>query len=406
MKLHCHRLVLNACLVLGFALLVTIGANPAKAKPIHVLSNAKAIDMGGAVGCAVLTQGTVSCWSTGWSKRGWDDRLVQIPGIHDAVDITVSDNYACAVLSGGGVRCWGDNRFGQLGNGSVTSIEQLSLDDKYLIFPGLSGKPPVPVAVQGISNAKSVVAKREGGRSHTCAVLADGGVKCWGLNDAGQLGNGGRNNTPIPAPVSVRGISSAVKVTTGDSSCVLLSGGEVKCWGHRDGSVIDVEPVNVKNINNAVMLNTYMLRTCAVLRSGQIRCWGRNLNLMLGVDSPYSSPFAPPPSAAIELPGIKNAVAIGMGRDANCAVLENGKIQCWGFNNGSVLGEDGIGLGNIIIKPEQPISIGNIENARMITVSANSSCALLDGGEVRCWGFGYDIGFKDEVLLKRKFNPK
>lgn len=102
------------------------------------------------------------------------------------------------------------NNSGQLGNGTLAN----------------SG---TPVAVSGISNAVSVSA----GYYHSCAVLANGAVQCWGSSDYGRLGNGAvySISTPLSTPVSVIGISNAVSVSAGSHSCALLNSGDMLCWG-------------------------------------------------------------------------------------------------------------------------------------------------------------------------------
>ena len=77
-----------------------------------------------------------------------------------------------------------------------------------------------PVKVSGISTAKAISA----GGSHTCALLAGGTVKCWGLNSNGQLGDG--TTIQSATPVKVLGISTATTISAGGShTCALLSGG-------------------------------------------------------------------------------------------------------------------------------------------------------------------------------------
>lgn len=126
------------------------------------------------------------------------------------------------------------------------------------------------------------------GETHTCAVLSDGIIKCWGNNDSGQLGNG--TNTDSNVSVVVSGINNAVSVSAGfEHTCAVLSDGSIRCWGsnkwgklgngtHNDSNM----PVVVNDINNAENVSTGKYHTCAILSDRSIRCWGRNLHGQLG----------------------------------------------------------------------------------------------------------------------------
>jgi alpha-tubulin suppressor-like RCC1 family protein len=108
---------------------------------------------------------------------------VAVAGIAGAVDLSAAGDHACVVLSNGHVACWGENENGQLGDGSQTGSGSLA-----------------PVEADGIVTAVEVVV----GSGHSCALLTDGQLVCWGDNLAGQLGRGGA--TSYPRPVVVRGL--------------------------------------------------------------------------------------------------------------------------------------------------------------------------------------------------------
>src|SRR5207247_1120159 len=143
---------------------------------------------------------------------------VPVTGITTATAVTAGGFHTCALLPNGTVQCWGQNDQGQLGNGTTDPAP-----------PTVAPRNATPVAVSGINNAIAVSA----GGWHTCALLQDGTVRCWGQNDFGQLGNGSPRDTisnPPTAPIT--GITTAIATTSGaEHSCALLAGGTVQCWG-------------------------------------------------------------------------------------------------------------------------------------------------------------------------------
>ncbi|WP_420589030.1 RCC1 domain-containing protein [Bacterioplanoides sp.] len=124
--------------------------------------------------------------------------------------LSAGHGHNCAVLDDQSVVCWGRNFEGQLGNGTS----------------GGNAHSDLPVAVIGTNDALSVSSDY----FHSCAVLANNSIKCWGANHNGQLGNDTKTNTNIP--VAVSGINNARSVSAGFShSCALLESNNVVCWG-------------------------------------------------------------------------------------------------------------------------------------------------------------------------------
>ena len=177
--------------------------------------------------------------------------------------IATGDEHTCALTDGGAVTCWGSNREGQLGNGTTTD----------------SG---TPVDVIGLASGITAISAGDG---HMCALTDQGGVKCWGRNHDGQLGNG--TTVDSSTPVDVLGLASGViAVSAGVAhNCVLLSGGSSECWGFNgfgalgDGTEHDsATPVKVTGLPYAVTaISAGGTHTCALTRGGDVWCWGSDI---------------------------------------------------------------------------------------------------------------------------------
>jgi alpha-tubulin suppressor-like RCC1 family protein len=289
---------------------------------------------GGFHSCAVRRDGTVQCWGMNDYGQLGDGSTADstwpasVAGITTATAVAAGYMHSCALLQNGTVQCWGDNTYGQLGDGTP-------------IAPGTPRGGPstahssVPVTVVGISAAVAVTAS-DG--YHSCAVLQDGTVRCWGDNVSGQLGDGTRTGTSTP--VTVSGISTAVTVSSGDfHTCALLLGGAVSCWGLNwtgqlgDGTSNDSDtPVPVSGISTAVAVSAGVIHTCAVLQDGTARCWGYNSNGQIGNGTLVDA------HAPAMVSGITSATSITAGNNDSCAVLRGGLVRCWGMNSYGELG--------------------------------------------------------------------
>ncbi len=208
------------------------------------------------------------------SAQGASLLPTEVPAIWTA--LAGGNSHTCALTTAGGVKCWGGNPEGQLGNGTISM--------------GSSS----PVDVTGLTSG--VIAVAAGGM-HSCAVTSAGAVKCWGSNDSGQLGNG--TTTSSATPVDVQGLTSGVVAVAAGTShtCALTNAGGVKCWGYNsDGQLgngtttFSPTPVNVIGLASGVSaVAGGGAHTCALTTSGGVKCWGFNGWGQLGNNTTTSS---------------------------------------------------------------------------------------------------------------------
>jgi alpha-tubulin suppressor-like RCC1 family protein len=180
--------------------------------------------------CAILGNRDVECWgndqygSLGDGSAAESATPVKVSGLSDVVDLSATYFNYCAALGGGGVRCWGLGESGYLGTGSTAATQS-----------------SVPVPAKSLSNVASLY----GGGMGTCAVLHTGSTKCWGDNSFGEAGIGS-SATPVYAPTSVKGLTNAVSLASaGASWCAVLRGGGVKCWGDNSAGALGQNEDNV-----------------------------------------------------------------------------------------------------------------------------------------------------------------
>ena len=194
------------------------------------------------------------------------------------------------------------------------------------------------------------------GEDHTCAIKADGTVRCWGEGSGHRLGYGNNGDRSTPTATASLGTNrTAVDITAGDThTCAVLDDGTVSCWGSNafgelgDGTTTTrTTPTQTLSLGRpAVAIEAGIDFTCALMDNGSIMCWGRNHYGQLGRGYSNSSGGQSTPMYTMPLPTGRHAVAIDIGHYHACAVLDNGSIACWGPGNshrlgtGSVANED------------------------------------------------------------------
>ena len=251
-----------------------------------------------------------------------------------------------------------------------------------------------PVDVTGLTSG--VIAIAAGG-SHTCALTTGGGVKCWGLNQNGQLGDNGPQ-LPRLVPGDVPGLTSGVTAIAAGllTTCALTTGGAAKCWGANgvgqlgDGTTTQaLVPVDVFGLASGVSaIATYNGHSCALTTVGGIKCWGQNNSGQLGTGFPPNPSLVPVDViSAQSMPALTGASAIAVNFASSCA-LKSGGVLCWGDNSVGQLGND-----LILFSSNTPVNVlSGPSSAPLVGVSAiaagrSHACALTSVGGLKCWGF-------------------
>jgi alpha-tubulin suppressor-like RCC1 family protein len=301
----------------------------------------------------ILTEGNrVMCWGDGqygqngqgsWNTDATDyDRLnpreVLLPWSSNATMISTGDKFACALMDDGSVECWGWNSYGQLGIGSTS--------------PSYSGLPQT-VMLPEDRFAISI----DSTESYTCAVMDDGTMYCWGNQIYGNMGTGSGHlsgtasyaHTPIPVDLP-RGYEVSFMSVGMRHSCAVMTDDSLWCWGRNAYGEIGVG--NVSNSNSQIIRRPVKIdmqyyspivslsagrdSTCTLHDDGSLNCWGSNIYGQIGTGLIGGDTYSP---ISIQLDGGVTATSIASGSTFKCATTSDGAIQCWGDNNDGRLGD-------------------------------------------------------------------
>ncbi|MFM7062043.1 MAG: RCC1 domain-containing protein, partial [Actinomycetes bacterium] len=419
------------------------GTTTQRLTPVAVsgLNDAISLSAGGEAGffagdeftCAVVASGNVRCWGANTSGQVGDGTTTQrltpvtVPGLTGALAVTAGGGQACALLADAvPVKCWGDNTFGQLGDTTTTNrttpvtTNALGLLGTVAVSAGpgatcaiapagqtacwgstsnglqgngtSSGLQTSPLPLAFTYGATAVTA----GASHTCAIVAEGSLKCWGLNTDGQLGDNTTTNRNVPTFSSPLG---SVAVSAGTAhTCALRFDGTARCWGDNtygqvgDGTTVDrLTAVPVGGVSGAVAITTGTFHSCALLSNGTARCWGDNANGQLGDGTTTQR------NSSVAVTGLSGAVSISSGDFHTCAGLLDGTMRCWG--TGAALGTGSLAAQ---LTPQPVTGLGGVFT---IDAGNNHTCASLGNGVVfaalSCWGQNSDGRLGDGTTTTR-----
>ena len=264
--------------------------------------------------CVLLDTNAVKCWgktytngttgTIGDSASEMGDSLLPLDfgTTYTVKQVVAGGDQSCVLLSNGGVKCWGRNYGGNLGIGSNTDVIGVEAMGSQLagVFLG-TGRYATQLAM---------------GFNHVCALLDDSTMKCWGVNDVGQLGMGNTFNLGdtvaelgdnMPT-VNVGTNRTVKKIYAGyGNTCALLDNGAMKCWGKNEqGALADGTKTHKGDAENEMGDNLATLNFggslvvkqfvilgydfCALFTTGGIKCWGMNANAKQAVGDATCTP--------------------------------------------------------------------------------------------------------------------
>lgn len=286
--------------------------------------------------CGISTSGKVYCWGLNDLSQSGTQSVdysilspLEVSGVTGAVQLSLSNWHACVVTKSGELYCWGISNIG-MGTGKT--------------------EEPFAKRITSVTDASMAAV----GWDHFCVLLGNGGVECWGRNNNGQLGTGSYTPQDYPTPVS--GLSSGVvKIVAGDDhTCALIVDGTVVCWGENGyGQLGDASdehrnyPVAVNGLSAVSDVSAGVYSTCAVA-SGTTKCWGQNLSGVLGTGTDIG-PESCLMGACSKTPtsvALSTSVLVSTGLGNACAITVEGALYCWGDNYSGEIGDGTIGAIN------------------------------------------------------------
>lgn len=376
--------------------------------------------------CAILDDSSVKCWgANGYGQLGYNDidtrgdasgSMASLDSVYlgfnkTATAIATGDYHTCVIVNSGSVKCWGRNNYGQLGLGNMNTYGHTtnSMNNLSFVYLGL------------LRTAKAIAL----GSGHSCALLDNGTVKCWGRNEQGQLGyddtspRGDISGSMLSLGTVNLGTGRTAKAIAAGSwhTCALLDDDSVKCWGMNDngqlgqndvtdrgntaGAMAALTPIDLGTGRHAVKISAGHQSTCVVLDNGQAKCWGANAAANLGYDDTTQRGDATNPMSgvtALNLGTGRLAKQVDAGGTHTCAVLDDDTLKCWGDNSRGQLGyDDQATRGDTSGSMAALVTVSLGATVRALSLGAYHTCAITSDYRLKCWGnnLSGELGYDD-----------
>ena len=331
---------------------------------------------------ALKSDGSVWAWGRnnngqlGIGSTGDRATPVQVTGLgagSGVIAVAAGYGHSLAVKADGSVWAWGNNGYGQIGNG-VSGSNVLT-----------------PVQVTGLGPGSGVISVAAG-YDHSLAAKSNGSAWAWGRNNSGQLGNGGTTSSPTPVN-TIDSSAGVLAVSAGYSySLALLSDGTVYAWGINDkGQLGDnsttqsLSPVQASGLTGAISVTAGFSHSTALKSDGSVLTWGSNGYGQLGNGA--TSGYRPTPLQVTGLDSIQGVQAVSASTSFSLARKADGTVWAWGDNMSGQLGD------NSTIQRNAPVQVMGLPFINSISAGrldgppvGGFSLALDSSGNVWAWG--------------------
>ena len=398
--------------------------------------NADSLAFGLQSGCAIGASGNIKCWGDGSEgqlglgntqnigdssdETGTDLPFVNL-GTNASVDkVVMGEDHSCALFTNGSVKCWGESSVLGLGYSSSNG----GFGDGYL-----ETGDTLPFMQFPTGRTATML---EAGKSHTCAVMDNNDLICWGDNSKGQLGLGdtdkrGDSAGEIGTNFAVTSVPTGRTVDSlalgWDHTCAIWDDASVSCWGGNDNGQLGLDSTTDigdgasemgDNLGfatlpySATQITAGDGFTCAVLQEATTKgvyCWGLNDYGQLGVESTTTvgDGVGTSMSSITETDlSATDFVALDAGEDHVCAIIVYSSsykpVKCWGNGADGRLGygsQDSRGTGpgstngmgsNLGYVRLTSSSAHYAYTATDIEVGVGTSCVIMSNNDVICWG--------------------
>ncbi|MFM8793366.1 MAG: hypothetical protein ACKOFF_00470, partial [Acidimicrobiales bacterium] len=381
-----RRILTIAALIAGMltvAPAASVSADAGEGAGATVRAAMSTISSGNGYSCRVISSGHVTCWGRnvngqlGNGTTTASSTPVLASGISTATSVAVGAIHTCAVLADTTVKCWGRGEFGRIGDGSSSAVDRTT--------------PATVCASAGCASNLTGVESLALSYEASCALKTDGTVWCWGDNNDWQLGTDPSTTvTGSTFAVQVPGLSGIKSISAGDyHTCVILSDDTMKCWGLGSmgqlgtGSFSASGPAAVTIVGTVKAVAGGYGHTCVIKTNNVVGCWGSNWfgETGSGTLTMYETSLVTPQISSSDV----TAKAVSITGNSTCVITTADEVACWGgYMDGGSNTAAGLGGYSGFSNKVREVVTGT-SGATAVAVGHRHTCALL-GTSMKCWG--------------------